>query len=91
MIICFKVNGQPQGKARPRFNRKSGTVYTPKTTLDYEAQIRKEFMEYTGFGANTAEYFGRVHGIRKKIGNRWRYDRVKTDEVINKLFDVKED
>lgn len=36
MIICFKVNGQPQGKARPRFSRKSGTVYTPKTTLDYD-------------------------------------------------------
>lgn len=50
----------------------------------------KEFMEYTGFGANTAEYFGRVHKIRRKIGNRWRYDRVKTDEVINKLFYVKE-
>lgn len=51
----------------------------------------KEFMEYTGFGANTAEHFGRFHKIRKKIGNRWRYDKIKTDEVINKLFDVKED
>lgn len=51
----------------------------------------KEFMKYTGFGPWTAEYFGRVHGIRRKIGNRWRYDRVKTDEVINKLFHVKED
>lgn len=48
MIICFKVNGQPQGKARPRFSRKSGTVYTPKTTLDYEAQIRKEYMKAGG-------------------------------------------
>lgn len=51
----------------------------------------KEFMEYTGFGPNTAEYFGRFHKIRRKIGNRWRYDKIKTDEVINKLFDVKED
>lgn len=50
----------------------------------------KEFMEYTVFGANTAEYFGRVHKIRRKIGSRWRYDRVKTDQVINRLFDVKE-
>lgn len=51
----------------------------------------KEFMEYTGFGPETSKYFGMVHGIRKKIGNRWRYDRVKTDKVINKLFHVKED
>ena len=26
----FVVHGKPQGKARPRFSRKSGTVYTPK-------------------------------------------------------------
>lgn len=36
MIICFKVNGQPQGKARPR------------TAINYEARIRKEFMKAGG-------------------------------------------
>ena len=32
----FIVEGEPQGKARPRFSRRSGTVYTPAKTANYD-------------------------------------------------------
>ena len=44
----FIVNGKPQGKARPRFSRKSGTVYTPNKTARYEREIRKAFLAAGG-------------------------------------------
>ena len=37
--LLFRVNGMPQGKARPRFTRQ-GRTYTPKPTRDYEAAIK---------------------------------------------------
>lgn len=49
----------------------------------------KEFMEYTGFGEVTAEIFGNSFKLRIKIGNQWRYDKVKTDKALDKLFGVK--
>lgn len=44
----FIVEGEPQGKARPRFSRRSGTVYTPSKTAKYEKQIRKAFLAVGG-------------------------------------------
>lgn len=41
----FIVEGDPQGKARPRFSQKSGTVYTPTKTVRYERLIRKAFLD----------------------------------------------
>ena len=41
MTIQFTIPGKPQGKARPRFNGKSGQVYTPQSTRDYEELIRR--------------------------------------------------
>lgn len=41
----FIVEGDPQGKARPRFSQKSGTVYTPAKTVRYERLIRKAFLD----------------------------------------------
>lgn len=43
MVVQFTVYGQPQGKARPRFTR-TGHVYTPKTTQDYERSIRQAYI-----------------------------------------------
>ncbi len=53
--MIFTVDGKPQGKARPRFNSYSGTVYTPKNTLDYEQLIRYMFFVNGGkkFGADS--------------------------------------
>lgn len=39
MIINFKVLGKPRGKARPRFSSRSGAVYTPRETREYEKRI----------------------------------------------------
>lgn len=44
----FVVEGEPQGKARPRFSRKSGTVYTPAKTAKYEKEIRQAFLDAGG-------------------------------------------
>ena len=44
----FLVNTKPQGKARPRFSRKSGVVYTPAKTAKYEKAISKAFREAGG-------------------------------------------
>lgn len=43
--ISFKVEGKPQGKARPRFSRRSGAVYTPSATKAYEKQIADAYRE----------------------------------------------
>ena len=37
--IEVEVNGQPQGKGRPRFT-KLGRAYTPQKTKDYERRIQ---------------------------------------------------
>lgn len=44
----FVVHGKPQGKARPRFSIRSGTVYTPKKTAIYEKKIAKAYVEAGG-------------------------------------------
>jgi Holliday junction resolvase RusA-like endonuclease len=39
MEIQITIPGEPQSKGRPRFNTKTGNVYTPKTTSDAEDAI----------------------------------------------------
>lgn len=38
--VIIQIDGPPKGKARPRFNGKTGTTYTPKTTKLYEQAIQ---------------------------------------------------
>lgn len=40
----FTVDGEPQGKARPRFSRVSGCAYTPAKTTAYENKIKAAFL-----------------------------------------------
>ena len=40
MRINFTIPGKPQGKGRPRVDTRTGKVYTPKKTSDYEARVR---------------------------------------------------
>lgn len=54
----FIVKGEPQGKARPRFSRKSGTVYTPAKTVRYERLIRKAFLDAGGKAIPSDCYVG---------------------------------
>ena len=45
--LSFTVQGQPQGKGRPRMT-KSGHVYTPAKTREYEERIRNAAMSEMG-------------------------------------------
>lgn len=54
----FIVEGDPQGKARPRFSQKSGTVYTPTKTVRYERLIRKAFLDAGGNAVPSDCYVG---------------------------------
>jgi len=38
--IVIELPGEPKGKGRPRFSRKTGTAYTPPETRSYEAQLK---------------------------------------------------
>lgn len=44
MKISFTVLGKPQGKARPRFDGRSGRTYTPKGTKEYEELVRSCYL-----------------------------------------------
>jgi len=46
MIKEFTIQGEPKGKARPRFGQ--GRTYTPKATADYEAMVGMEYKRQCG-------------------------------------------
>lgn len=43
MKITFTIPGEPYGKGRPRFT-KTGRIYTPKKTADYERIVKREYL-----------------------------------------------
>ena len=47
-MVYFFVPGKVQGKARPRFSSRSGTVYTPGKTKSYERQIAEAYAAQDG-------------------------------------------
>ena len=44
--VTFVVEGDPKGKARPRFRRigRLTMTYTPKATVEYEDKVRNSFL-----------------------------------------------
>lgn len=42
-MIRFSVYGEPKGKARPRFNTKTRTAYTPSRTAEYEREVAMSY------------------------------------------------
>lgn len=42
-MTTFTVCGPVRGKARPRFDRKTGHAYTPDATREYEAMIQAAY------------------------------------------------
>jgi Holliday junction resolvase RusA-like endonuclease len=44
MEVKIIIDGNPQGKGRPRFLRRTGTAYTPKETKDYEDKVKKTYL-----------------------------------------------
>ena len=47
-MIKFTIPGDPRGKQRPRFNRRTGTTYTPTETVAYEKEVRALFYKAGG-------------------------------------------
>jgi Holliday junction resolvase RusA-like endonuclease len=43
MKVEFTINGEPQGKGRPRFTRQ-GRAYTPTQTKQYEEHIKNSYL-----------------------------------------------
>ena len=43
MQVKFTILGEPKGKGRPRFSRK--TAITPKDTVNYETLVHMEYLE----------------------------------------------
>ena len=39
-MLTFTIEGEPQGKARPRVTRGGKHTYTPKKTKDYQEMVR---------------------------------------------------
>jgi len=44
MKFTIEIPGKPVGKERPRFNRNTGAVYTPKRTREYEGRVAESAM-----------------------------------------------
>jgi Holliday junction resolvase RusA-like endonuclease len=40
--LLIELLGEPRGKGRPRFARRTGHAYTPQRTASYEAMLRHE-------------------------------------------------
>ena len=45
--VVFIVEGEPKGKARPKFRRFGNftRTYTPKATVEYEDKVKKSFLD----------------------------------------------
>ena len=78
--VYFRVDGEPQGKGRPRFFRKGKGVgtYTPDKTVEYEERIKYQYMR-----ASKGESFGdgpvgmvviAVFGVPQSVSKKKRAD-----------------
>ncbi len=73
MTVYFTAKGKPQGKGRPRFNRRGG-VYTPEKTAQYEAYIKlcynqqcgRTFPDGSQLKLNIIAYFKIPEGTSRK-------------------------
>lgn len=45
MIIKFTIDGQPQGKGRPIYSRKSNAMRTPEKTIIYENLVKMSYRQ----------------------------------------------
>lgn len=91
MIVEFVVYGKPQGKARPRFTRRSNSIYTPKKTEMYEAQIAKAYKAAANgfsFGDKPVEIWITAVFAKAKTSKK-EYPTIKPDidNVQKAIFD----
>jgi len=46
--MIFTIPGEPQGKLRPRYSRRTGVMYTPTETTAYEKKVAAAFYAQGG-------------------------------------------
>lgn len=80
-MYTIQILGEPVGKERPRFNRKTGVVYTPVKTKNYEQMIRNEYIKQGGKLLN-GEICVVIQAYFKIPKNTKKAEK---DDMINKL------
>lgn len=73
MNVTFTVPGGPQGKARPRFVRKTGRTYTPDKTVAYEELVRQRYTQAAGMfpeGAQISAGIVAIFPIQKSASKK---------------------
>lgn len=91
MKIEFVVYGNPQGKQRPRFSKRSSSIYTPAKTRSYERQIAKAYTTAANgysFGDKPVEIW--ITAVMPKAKtSRKKYPTIKPDidNIQKAVFD----
>lgn len=84
--VIFSVEGDPVGKARPRFAK--GRTYTPKKSADYEKRISDKAREAMGssdpLDTPVAVYIYANHAIPASYSKKRRQDCLNRLERPNK-------
>lgn len=90
------IPGEPVAKARPRMNRKTGVVYTPKRTKSFETLVKEiayEHFEKPLEGAVSIYadfYFPRPKNRiwkKKPMPREWKTTRPDIDNLFKSLLD----
>lgn len=73
MIVQLRISGKAVPKGRPRFTR-TGGVYTPKTTIDWEKHVKASWIEQQGSTSLTGPlsayiYIMGDHTAKKDVDN----------------------
>ena len=96
--FTFFVPGKPRGKGRPRMNMKTGRMYTPASTKQYESDIRQAFIRQGGESFGEAPLMVEIEAQypmpkswskKKKDEARGEYSGVKVDidNLVKVLLD----
>lgn len=82
MEIKFHIPIEPEAKGRPRFSRRSGHVYTPQNTREYEYRLKTHFAQYKHVFIDTYNSPLKIHVhffLSKPISVKRDYPSVRPD------------
>lgn len=88
--IFLIIPGRCMPKERPRFNMKTGTVYTPKKTLDYESIVKANAAMNIGKPLEGAVEISVI--VEQKIPKSWSKKKklavLNGEEVVTSVQDL---